>query len=343
MSSSSGRRPPRPKMNTATATTTIASVVSMNGAPRIAPTPMSSPASRPDTMAMIGSKVSGSAVPTAAGPEPTAPSDRPNPSPIHSIPLVNSSAPAKITNKETTSRTQSIWLGMLPGLLGSPHAMTAPPAASRSDPSVRIRLAFVAALAIALPALWVRWTDPHLSHGIEALLFGLAIVGAAFVLSWAAEVAQLDIAAGLALALLALIAVLPEYAVDFVFAWKGGQAVATYGVACPSGEPGLASPCSLALANMTGANRLLIGIGSSPVVFIAWYRSRRGTAGRPPPPLSEIKLARTHAVEIAFLGVATLYSLTLPLKYSITLFDAGVLIGLFGLYMVRLPPRPAAD
>jgi cation:H+ antiporter len=75
---------------------------------------------------------------------------------------------------------------------------------------------------IALPALWVRWTEPHLSHGVEALLFGLAIVGSAFLLSWAAEVAQIDIAAGLALALLALIAVLPEYAVDFVFAWKAG-------------------------------------------------------------------------------------------------------------------------
>src|SRR6187401_319254 len=114
---------------------------------------------------------------------------------------------------------------MLPGLLACrPHAMTTPPAAARSDPDIRIRLAFVAALAIALPALWVRWTEPHLSHGIEALLFGLAIVGAAFILSWAAEVAQLDIAAGLALALLALIAVLPEYAVDMVLAWEGGNA-----------------------------------------------------------------------------------------------------------------------
>jgi cation:H+ antiporter len=221
--------------------------------------------------------------------------------------------------------------------------MTTPPAAARSDRDVRIRLAFGGALLIALPALWVRWADPHLSHGVEALLFGLAIVGAAFILAWAAEVAQLDIAAGLALAVLALIAVLPEYAVDFVFAWKGGQAVAQYGASCPSGEPGLASPCSLALANMTGANRLLIGIGWSSVVFIAWYRSRKRVGDRPPAPISEISLARTHAVEIAFLGVATLYSLTLPLKHSITLFDAGVLIGLFLLYMLRLSRAPAEE
>src|ERR1044071_1072628 len=106
----------------------------------------------------------------------------------------------------------------------------------------RVRLAFALSLLVAGPALWIRLSEPHLSHGVEALLFGLAIVGAAFILSWAAEVAQLDIAAGLALALLALIAVLPEYAVDFVFTWKGGQSVRLYGAACPSEEAGLASP-----------------------------------------------------------------------------------------------------
>src|SRR3954467_4104771 len=141
--------------------------------------------------------------------------------------------------------------------------MTTPPAAASVDATGRIRLAFVAALAVALPALWIRWTEPHLSHGIGALLFGAAIVGAAFLLSWAAEVAQLDISAGLAIALLALIAVLPEYAVDFVFASQGGNSVQAYGPSCPPVGGGTESPCSLALANMTGANRLLIGIGWS--------------------------------------------------------------------------------
>ena len=148
-----------------------------------------------------------------------------------------------------------------------------------------------AALLSAVPALWLRFATPELSHAIEALLFGLAIVGAAFLLSWAAEVAQLDISAGLAIAVLALIAVLPEYAVDFVFAWQGGASVQQYGAACPSADPGAASPCSLALANMTGANRLLIGLGWTSVVFIAWYRTRlarrtlpEGAPARPPAP-----------------------------------------------------------
>lgn len=77
-------------------------------------------------------------------------------------------------------------------------------------------------------------------------IFGLAIVGAAFILAWAAEALQLDVSQGLALAVLALITVLPEYVVDFTFAAKAGENPEQY--------------APLALANMTGSNRLLIGI-----------------------------------------------------------------------------------
>ncbi len=65
----------------------------------------------------------------------------------------------------------------------------------------------------------------------------MAVVGAAFVLAWAAEAAQLDVSAGLAIGVLALIAVLPEYAVRFVFAWKGGNDVEQYGPAASRPTP----------------------------------------------------------------------------------------------------------
>jgi len=86
----------------------------------------------------------------------------------------------------------------------------------------RARLSLAIAVAVTVPGIAVRFLHPDLPHALEALIFGVAIVGAAFMLSWGAEVAQLDISAGLAIAILALIAVLPEYAVDFVFASKGG-------------------------------------------------------------------------------------------------------------------------
>ena len=136
-------------------------------------------------------------------------------------------------------------------------------------------IALLLAVTATVPGLVLRFTEPHLAHHWEAFLYGLAIVGAAFLLSWAAEVAQLDVSAGLAIGLLALIAVLPEYAVDLVFAFKAGNAVQEFGAACRPPMADVESPCSLALANMTGANRLLIGIGWPMVVFIGWYRSRR--------------------------------------------------------------------
>ncbi len=195
------------------------------------------------------------------------------------------------------------------------------------------------AVLATVPGLVVRLTDAHLSDPVEALVYGLAIVGAAFMLSWAAEVAQLDISAGLAIAVLAFIAVLPEYAVDLVFAVKGGNSFQESGRAClaPGGGE---SPCALALANMTGANRLLIGVGWSAVVFIAWFQwRRRGEAHRG----NEVVLHRQRSVELSYLAVATLYSLTLPLKRSITLLDAAVLVTIFVLYTVRISKAPAEE
>src|SRR3954470_21085073 len=121
-------------------------------------------------------------------------------------------------------------------------------------------LAIGLAVLMTLPALGLRATGTHPESWVAAVVFGLAVVGAACLLAWSAEVLQLDVSAGLALAVLALIAVLPEYAVDFVFTSKAGEA-AKAGI-----HPNV--DAQLALANMTGGNRLLIGIGWSMVVLI---------------------------------------------------------------------------
>jgi len=74
------------------------------------------------------------------------------------------------------------------------------------------------------------------------------------------------------------------------------------------------------------------------VVFIAFYRSRRRT-----PVLRAVALDRPHAVEVSFLAIATLYSLTLPLKSSITPIDALVLVAIFVMYTVRVSRAPAEE
>jgi cation:H+ antiporter len=213
-----------------------------------------------------------------------------------------------------------------------------PPAIARGRQLVYLGLA----VAVTVPGVaFSRVHHPDLADAALALIFGLAIIGAAFMLSWAAEAAQLDISAGLAIAVLAFIAVLPEYAVDLVFALKGGHAHAEFGAACQSMADKLAghdSNCALALANMTGSNRLLIGLGWTLVVFIAWWQYRkRGTR------VDCITLERSHSVELAFLSVATVYSMTLPLKRTITLFDAVILISIFVAYVVRISKAPAEE
>jgi len=213
------------------------------------------------------------------------------------------------------------------------------------DVHPRRQVAGIAAAAAAtLPGILVRFAQPDLPHPVEALVFGIAIVGSAFLLSWAAEAAQLDISAGLAIAILALIAVLPEYAVDFVFAWEGGESFESTGyTSCPPLGGGTESPCSLALANMTGANRLLIGIGWTMVVFIAFYQLRRRGDIVKGQRWRGVQLDREHAIELSFLAVATVYSLSLPLKTSITLVDAAVLVTIFVLYTLRVARAPAEE
>jgi cation:H+ antiporter len=166
----------------------------------------------------------------------------------------------------------------------------------------------------------------------------VAVIGAAFVLAWAAEAAQLDISASLAIGVLALIAVLPEYAVGFVFAWKGGHDVERFGPACQAPGADGASNCSLVLANMTGANRLLIGVGWSMIVFIAyWQWRRRGERHE------GVRMGRAKSVELTYLTLASVYCLTLPLKRSVTLVDAVILVAIFVAYTLRISQAPQTE
>ncbi len=100
--------------------------------------------------------------------------------------------------------------------------------------------------AIALPGLGLRIAGAHVQPIVAIAVFGGAVVASAFLLVWAAEAAHRDISSSLATAILAVIAVLPEYAVDLYFAWSAGHVPAK---------------AQYAAANMTGSNRLLVGLG----------------------------------------------------------------------------------
>jgi len=163
---------------------------------------------------------------------------------------------------------------------------------------------------VCLPGIVLRLGGVHPAAVAGALIFGLAILAAAFLLSWGAETAELDISQGLALAVIAIIAVLPEYAVDAILAWKAGA------------DPAEAEK-GLAIANMTGGNRLLIGVGWPIVFFLFFYRTR----------LKELIVDRQRSLELVFLSIATLYVIFIPLRTHVSLIDTIILITLFGTYM----------
>ena len=186
-------------------------------------------------------------------------------------------------------------------------------------------------LLVTLPGVYVRLFLDHPNPILASILFGVAIVGAAFMISWAAEIIQLDVGGGLALALLALIAVLPEYAVDFVLTADAGREFAETGV---GGEA-----ATLALANMTGANQLLIGFGWPLVILLGTWRVKRTGAT---PDMAEgatpttIYLTKAQSVDIAYLAIASVYGMSLFLKETLSPLDAVILIGIYIAYMVRL-------
>ena len=171
-----------------------------------------------------------------------------------------------------------------------------------------------AAVALTLPGLAIQIAGLHLDKEnppLAAAILGLSVVGAAFLLSWACEVAEKDIPPALALSALALIAVLPEYAVDFSLTWQAAKNPAYQ---------------EYAVANMIGANRMIVGFAWPLLVFIFWLRFRK----------SQVTLAKSQRVEIGFLMVAGIYSLTIPLKGHIDFIDVVVLVGLFVLYTWRI-------
>ena len=112
---------------------------------------------------------------------------------------------------------------------------------------VRRQSAFVLILLVASPlnetGPWVAlWTTP-------------CILIASILITWGAESAQFFIAHGFALAILAWLQTLPEFAVEAVLAWHQQR--------------------DLLLANLTGALRLLTGIGWPMIYLTAAFFHRR--------------------------------------------------------------------
>src|SRR5438034_6487733 len=158
-------------------------------------------------------------------------------------------------------------------------------------------LLLLAALPIEEFGPWsVLWTAP-------------SILIAAMLIAWAAESAQFFIAQGFALAILAWMQTLPEFAVEAVLAWR--------------------REIPYLFANLTGALRLLTGLGW-PMIYCAAAVVHRKRNSRP---MLRIALHGEHSVQVVGLIVPLIYNAFVLWKRSLNVIDAVVLTATYAAYL----------
>ena len=167
------------------------------------------------------------------------------------------------------------------------------------------------AAEVAVGSAWsALWTFP-------------AVLGSAVLIAWGAEAAQFLISQGLALAILAWLQTLPEFAVEAVISYQAGQ------------DP---NKIHLMTANFTGSLRLLVGLGWPMIYGVAAYFHRR----KAKTPLGGINLDREHAIEVVALLPPIAYFVVIWLKASLDWYDAIVLTVFYAIYLVllnKIPPQ----
>ena len=145
-----------------------------------------------------------------------------------------------------------------------------------------------------------------------------SVLFSAFVIAWGAEAAQFFMSQGLALALLAWLQTLPEFAVEADIAWR-------------QDVPNM-------LANFTGSLRLLVGLGWPMIFFVASFAHKRKTGSW----LQEIRLDPEHAIQVVGLLVPIFYFFSIWWKASLNVWDGVFLAFVYLAYLWvlnRMPPR----
>ncbi|MBI5033585.1 MAG: hypothetical protein HZB51_23935 [Chloroflexi bacterium] len=166
-------------------------------------------------------------------------------------------------------------------------------------------------------SLLVRLLHPAL--GAIVFLSFSGVILAAILISWGAEAAQFVVSQGLAIAFIALLQVVPEFMVEATIAWRGET--------------------ELMLANVTGSNRLLMGVGWA-MVFIVADVSSRIKNGRGIP---FIELRRETYVQVLMLMGSSAYFAFVIWHGLLDIVDGFLLFALFVVYMALLKRLPEEE
>src|SRR3989441_2264047 len=181
-------------------------------------------------------------------------------------------------------------------------------------------------MLVSLALLGIGVVEFLRSSSLAIAFFTFAgVIAASILISWAAEASEFSISQGLALAVVAVVETIPEYFVEGTIAWNAGIDPANW--------------LPVVIANFTGANRLLTGLGWPLILFTMIVQRRRNGGSGP----TSIALPREQSVAVMFMLVSSLYYIIILLKGTLTIFDSLFLGAVFILYLwtvSRLPAEP---
>jgi cation:H+ antiporter len=187
------------------------------------------------------------------------------------------------------------------------------PAVGAAARSSWVRHLLVASLCAAL-GLAVHAVGTLLPSLLTTVGLGVGLIGASFLLAWAADAGEAVFSGGLVLAAVALVGVLPEFTIEVHLAFI--------------------QQADLVTANLTGATRLLL-TGAIALPLLAAFDARR--RGRTPP---AIRVAGHRRLELGVLLVAAVFAIQVVIRGSLTVIDGILLLALYVLYARRVQGTP---
>jgi cation:H+ antiporter len=173
------------------------------------------------------------------------------------------------------------------------------------------------AVGCAALGVVVHLAGPIIPVQLATLGLAVGLVGASFLLAWAADAGEAVFSGGVILALIALVAVLPEFIIEVRFAYV--------------------QQTELVSANLTGATRLLLA-GATALPLVVAYIARRRHQAAPP-----FQLAPTRRLELGILLIVAIYCLQVVARGSLTLADGVILVTLYLLYARRVQGTPEEE
>jgi cation:H+ antiporter len=185
--------------------------------------------------------------------------------------------------------------------------MTATPA--RSVDSSWRRSLFTAA-GCAVFGVLVHFAGPIVPVELAMVGLGIGVIGAAFLLAWAADAGEAVFSGGLVLAVVALVTVLPEFVIEVRFAYI--------------------QETDLVSANLTGATRLLLTGATAMPLIVAFIARRRGQAA------TRFDLAPARRLELGILLIAAIFAIQIVARGSLTVVDGVILLALYVFYARRI-------